>query len=109
MKIVLSLQELGVHGCFTNIDEYCLNLIPFDYDLLSMEMESSFKVFKYLMVRYLKYCNVVALKNCTTICLVLISSVVKFYLDCIVSPFSVNKSNHWWLYFGSSILIVVML
>ncbi|KAK2193496.1 hypothetical protein NP493_12g08025 [Ridgeia piscesae] len=37
------LKELGVHGCFTNIDEYCLNLIPFDYDLLSMEMESSFK------------------------------------------------------------------
>jgi len=42
--LVPLLQELGVHGCFTNIDEYCLNLIPFDYDLLSMEMESSFKV-----------------------------------------------------------------
>jgi len=37
-------KELGVHGTFTNIDEYCLDIIPFDSDLLSMEMESAYKV-----------------------------------------------------------------
>ncbi|KAK2161895.1 hypothetical protein LSH36_108g07122 [Paralvinella palmiformis] len=37
------LKELGVHGTFTNIDEYCLDIIPFDSDLLSMEMESAYK------------------------------------------------------------------
>ena len=33
-----------MHGSFVNVDEYCLDLIPFDYDVLSMEMESSFRV-----------------------------------------------------------------
>lgn len=38
------LQDLGVFGTFTNVDEFCLDLIPFDSDVLSMEMELSFKV-----------------------------------------------------------------
>jgi hypothetical protein len=38
------LKELGVHGTFTNFDEFCMELIPFDCDLLSMEMELSFRV-----------------------------------------------------------------
>jgi len=37
-------QELGVHGSFTKIDEFSLEMIPFDSDLLSMEMEYSFRV-----------------------------------------------------------------
>jgi len=37
-------QELGVHGSFTKIDEFSLEMIPFDSDLLSMEMERSFRV-----------------------------------------------------------------
>ncbi|XP_052224605.1 vacuolar protein sorting-associated protein 33A-like isoform X2 [Dreissena polymorpha] len=37
------LKEAGVHGSLTNIEEFSLNLIPFDNDLLSMEMEDSFK------------------------------------------------------------------
>lgn len=35
---------MGVYGTFTNVDEYCLDLIPFDSDVLSMEMENSFRV-----------------------------------------------------------------
>ncbi|XP_070555122.1 vacuolar protein sorting-associated protein 33A-like [Ptychodera flava] len=37
------LKELGVYGTFSNIDEYALDILPFDNDLLSMEMENSFK------------------------------------------------------------------
>ncbi|XP_077995309.1 vacuolar protein sorting-associated protein 33A-like [Glandiceps talaboti] len=37
------LKELGVYGALTNVDEYCLDILPFDNDLLSMEMENSFK------------------------------------------------------------------
>ncbi|XP_060558501.1 vacuolar protein sorting-associated protein 33A-like isoform X2 [Ruditapes philippinarum] len=37
------LKEAGVHGSFTNIEEFSLALIPFDYDLMSMEMDNSFK------------------------------------------------------------------
>lgn len=37
-------QELGVHGSFTKIDEFSLEMITFDSDLLSMEMEYSFRV-----------------------------------------------------------------
>ena len=37
-------QERGVYGTFTNVDEYCIDLVPFDSDLLSMEMPLSFKV-----------------------------------------------------------------
>lgn len=37
------LKELGVHGSFTSIEEYCLDFIPIDSDCLSMEMESSFR------------------------------------------------------------------
>ena len=38
------LKELGVLGSFINIDEYILDLIPYDGDLLSMEYESAFRV-----------------------------------------------------------------
>lgn len=38
------LKEQGVLGSFVNIDEYILDLIPFDGDLLSMEYESAFRV-----------------------------------------------------------------
>ena len=37
-------QERGVYGTFTNVDEYCIDLVPFDSDLLSMEMPLAFKV-----------------------------------------------------------------
>ncbi|XP_064209394.1 vacuolar protein sorting-associated protein 33A isoform X1 [Anguilla rostrata] len=37
------LEEQGVLGSFTNIDEYILDLIPYDGDLLSMESESAFR------------------------------------------------------------------
>ena len=40
----LLLKELGVYGNFTNVDEYCMDLIPLDGDVLSMELESSFRV-----------------------------------------------------------------
>ena len=33
-----------MYGTFTNVDEYCLDLIPFDHDVLSMEMETAFRV-----------------------------------------------------------------
>lgn len=35
---------MGIYGTFTNIEEFNMELIPFDYDLLSMEMDSSFRV-----------------------------------------------------------------
>lgn len=38
------LKEQGVLGSFINIDEYILDLIPCDSDLLSMEYESAFRV-----------------------------------------------------------------
>lgn len=38
------LKEQGVLASFVNIDEYILDLIPFDGDLLSMEYESAFRV-----------------------------------------------------------------
>lgn len=38
------LKEQGVLGSFINIDEYILDLIPYDGDLLSMEYESAFRV-----------------------------------------------------------------
>lgn len=38
------LKEQGVLGSFVNIEEYILDLIPFDGDLLSMEYESAFRV-----------------------------------------------------------------
>uniref|UniRef100_A0A8C2PTC7 Vacuolar protein sorting-associated protein 33A n=1 Tax=Cyprinus carpio TaxID=7962 RepID=A0A8C2PTC7_CYPCA len=37
------LKEKGVLNSFTNLDEYILDLIPYDGDLLSMESESSFR------------------------------------------------------------------
>uniref|UniRef100_A0A8C4YZF6 Vacuolar protein sorting-associated protein 33A n=1 Tax=Gadus morhua TaxID=8049 RepID=A0A8C4YZF6_GADMO len=37
------LKEQGVLGSFTNIDEYILDLIPYDGDLLSMESEGAFR------------------------------------------------------------------
>ena len=39
-----SLKDQGVLGSFTNIDEYILDLIPYDGDLLSMESEGAFRV-----------------------------------------------------------------
>lgn len=39
------LKELGVYGSFkNNINEFFLDLIPLDYDLLSMENPELFKV-----------------------------------------------------------------
>lgn len=38
------LKEQGVLGSFHNIEEYFLDLIPCDSDLLSMEYESAFRV-----------------------------------------------------------------
>lgn len=38
------LKEQGVLASFINIDEYILDLIPYDGDLLSMEYESAFRV-----------------------------------------------------------------
>uniref|UniRef100_A0A3P8YKU5 VPS33A core subunit of CORVET and HOPS complexes n=1 Tax=Esox lucius TaxID=8010 RepID=A0A3P8YKU5_ESOLU len=37
------LKEQGVLGSFINIDEYILDLIPYDSDLLSMESEGAFR------------------------------------------------------------------
>lgn len=43
MKIIIfCLKERNVS--FVNIDEYPLELIPLDSDVLSLEMDSSFKV-----------------------------------------------------------------
>lgn len=38
------LKDQGVLGSFINMDEYILDLIPYDGDLLSMEYESAFRV-----------------------------------------------------------------
>lgn len=38
------LKEQGVLGSFIHREQYSLDLIPFDGDLLSMESESTFKV-----------------------------------------------------------------
>ena len=38
------LKDLGVLGSFIHREEYSLDLIPFDGDLLSMESEGAFKV-----------------------------------------------------------------
>lgn len=38
------LKEQGVLASFINIEEYILDLIPYDGDLLSMEYESAFRV-----------------------------------------------------------------
>ena len=43
------MQGLGIN--FIKLDQYPLDLIPFDNDLLSLEMESAFKVAK-IYVRY---------------------------------------------------------
>ena len=37
-------QEMGVYGTLNNIEEFNLSLIPFDSDLLSMEMDTAFRV-----------------------------------------------------------------
>ncbi len=47
------LKEKGVLNSFTNIDEYILDLIPYDGDLLSMESESSFRVRQSLNVKFI--------------------------------------------------------
>ncbi len=47
------LKEKGVLNSFTNIEEYILDLIPYDGDLLSMESESSFRVRQCLNVKFI--------------------------------------------------------
>lgn len=42
--IVPSLQNRGVYGNFALIEEFACDLFPFDSDLMSMELESAFKV-----------------------------------------------------------------
>ncbi|CAG5119015.1 unnamed protein product, partial [Candidula unifasciata] len=37
------LKELGVYGSFASVDEFNLGLIPFDSDLLSMEMDELYR------------------------------------------------------------------
>ncbi|CAH1801545.1 unnamed protein product, partial [Owenia fusiformis] len=37
------LKELGVYGTFTHVDEFSLDMIPLDSDLLSMEYEAAYK------------------------------------------------------------------
>ena len=37
-------QEQGVYGSFASVEEFNLGLIPFDSDLLSMEMEEAYRV-----------------------------------------------------------------
>ncbi|CAL1537718.1 unnamed protein product [Lymnaea stagnalis] len=37
------LKELGVYGSFSSVDAFNLGLIPFDSDLLSMEMDESYR------------------------------------------------------------------
>ncbi|KAK0047696.1 vacuolar protein sorting-associated protein 33A isoform X1 [Biomphalaria pfeifferi] len=37
------LKEKGVYGSFVNVDEFNLGLIPFDSDLLSMEMDDAYR------------------------------------------------------------------
>lgn len=44
------LKEQGVLGSFIHREQYSLDLIPFDGDLLSMESESAFKVSARLIV-----------------------------------------------------------
>lgn len=46
------LKDLGVLGSFFHREEYRLNLIPFDGDLLSMESENAFKVINCLFLQY---------------------------------------------------------
>lgn len=41
------LKDQGVLGSFIHKEQYSLDLIPFDGDLLSMESESAFKVNAY--------------------------------------------------------------
>ncbi|KAM9621753.1 vacuolar protein sorting-associated protein 33A isoform 2-T2 [Trichechus inunguis] len=45
------LKDLGVLGSFIHREEYSLDLIPFDGDLLSMESESAFKQVANMMIR----------------------------------------------------------
>lgn len=45
------LKEQGVLGSFIHREQYSLDLIPFDGDLLSMESESAFKVRAHLVLQ----------------------------------------------------------
>jgi len=42
--VIFSLQNRGVFGSFTLIEEFACDLFPFDNDLMSMELDSAFKV-----------------------------------------------------------------
>lgn len=44
MEKILFPQEVGVYGSFASVEEFNLGLIPFDSDLLSMEMDESYRV-----------------------------------------------------------------
>lgn len=59
MKIIIfCFKERNVS--FINIDEYPLELIPLDSDILSLEMDSSFKV----SIKYMYHCSVLFLSLC---------------------------------------------
>lgn len=45
-------QELGVYGSFANVEEFNLGLIPFDSDLLSMEMDEMYRVCCFLKISF---------------------------------------------------------
>jgi hypothetical protein len=65
------LKELGVYGSFKdNIKEYFLDLMPLDYDVLSMENPELFRVsFALASLFDLKiYCSsIFRMRSCTTI------------------------------------------
>ena len=60
--ICISLQELNVS--FINVDEYPLELIPLDGDVLSLEMESSFKVHDWWLLSNLYWVDVAIKMQC---------------------------------------------
>ena len=60
--ICFSLQELNVS--FINVDEYPLELIPLDSDVLSLEMESSFKVHDWYLLSNLYWVDVAIKMQC---------------------------------------------
>lgn len=47
-------QESGVYGTLHYIEEFNLSMIPFDSDLMSMEMEGAFKVSHRSQIRPMK-------------------------------------------------------
>lgn len=73
------LKDLGVLGSFIHREEYSLDLIPFDGDLLSMESEGAFKVslvFSFL-VSDLNFCQIYKYDSVQAIVLTCISLVTR--------------------------------